>query len=104
MHLLVHGLQLVSIFLQLPKLLFQGIQITHGITQGLNHTMTTLPHLMDLPAQLLHLVHLLHHLVTLFLALLLQLLSALQLPLSFDLLLLLFLDFHDAGVHFYEQM
>ena len=61
-------------------------------------------HLGDFVFEFLHAVHLLHHLLTFAFSLFLQLLPALDLALTFDFLLFLFLHFHDAIVHLDQQV
>jgi hypothetical protein len=103
-HLLIHAFQLIGVLLQLHELILQRVQVVHGIGQRIHHIPAGIAHLRDLVLQLLHPVHLAHHLLALLLALLLQFLPALDLTLTFHLLLLFLLDFHDAVVHLDQQV
>lgn len=58
-HVLVHGLKLVSVLLQFHKLLLQGVQVVHCIAQGVDHRAAGTVHLSDLVLELPHLLHLL---------------------------------------------
>lgn len=103
-HLVVHRLKFVRIFFQFPEFLLQGVQIAHCISQGFNHRVTALPHLVHFVPQLFHLPHLLHELPSLFLPLLLELFPPLYLLLPLDFFLFFFLDLHNAGIHFYQKV
>lgn len=104
LHLLIHLLKLYSILLQLHEFLFQIVQIVHCLAQTVNHVMARLPHLIDFGLQFFHFLHLFHHLFLFLLSLFLKLFSLLNLSLSFQFLLLLFLNLHDSVIHFHQKM
>lgn len=104
LHLLIHLLKFYSILLQLHEFLFQVVQIVHCLTQTVNHVMARLPHLIDFSFQFFHFLHLFHHFLFFLLSLFLKLFSLLNLSLSFQFLLLLFLNLHDSVIHFNQKM
>ena len=103
-HFLIHRLQFRCLLFQFPKLLLQRVQEVHRVPQWLYHRVTWLTHLLNLVPQFLHLPHLLNHLIPFSLPLLLKLFPLVWLLLPLNLLLLLFLNLHDLGIHFDEKM